>query len=283
MSTHSAVKASVTAVTVTYRTGPRLHECLYALKSDPDIAEIIIVDNGNAPAEAAWIDNFVDRTNKARLLRDAGNIGFGAGMNLGIASALGEYILAINPDAVIRQRSVGPMIDALTGQPTPTIVGGKIFGVDGKEQRGGRRNTLTLKRALGLSKWTLEDDPAPTGPLEVGAISGAFFLMACKAFREMGGFDENYFLHFEDLDLCIRALDAGGRVIYQPAAAALHYTSTTDVSSKSVQAHKATSLRRYFTKFPGTGLEGALTPLLVPLMSAVMRRREVRRQKVQPG
>lgn len=274
---------SVTAITVTYHTGPRLHECLYALKSDPDISEIVIIDNGNPPAETKWIDRFVANTGSARLVRTESNIGFGAGINLGAASALGEYILVINPDAVLRQRSVLPMIEAASGPLQPSLVGGKIFGIDGTEERGGRRHTLTLARALGLSKWTLEDTPAPKSPIEVGAVSGAFFLMARKAFRQIGGFDENFFLHFEDLDLCRRVREAGGSVIYHPAAAALHYTSTSKVPSAVVQGHKADSLKRYFSKYPGRGLERWLTRLLLPLMSRQMRRRSARQETVRPG
>ena len=72
---------SISALVVTYHTGPRLHECLYALKGDADITEIIIVDNGNPPAQQAWIDRFVAGCAKASLIREGGNAGFGRAMN----------------------------------------------------------------------------------------------------------------------------------------------------------------------------------------------------------
>ena len=265
--------ATVTAIVVSYRTGPRLHECLYALRSDPDISEIILVDNGNPPDAEAWIDGFMARTDKARLIRSGTNPGFGTAVNLGAASALGEVLLVINPDAVIRRGSVGPLFAAGQGQPEPVLVGGKIFDTGGREERGCRRNTLTLRRALGLGKWTLEDQPAPTGPIPVGAVSGAFFLMGRKAFRKLGGFDEAYFLHVEDVDLCRRVVEAGGSVVYQPLAGALHYGSTSKVPSGVVQDHKAKSLARYFRKFAKGPFEQVLVMLVTPLIGLVLRLR----------
>jgi N-acetylglucosaminyl-diphospho-decaprenol L-rhamnosyltransferase len=263
----------VSACVVTYHTGPRLHECLYGLDADPQVDEIIIADNGNPPGETGWIARFAASRPKVKLAQTGGNIGFGAAANIAAQTASGEALLFINPDAVIRWNSVEPMLEAEKGQPPPCIVGGKIFGPCGREERGGRRKTLTLARALGLAKWTLEDEPAPEGPIEVGAISGAFFLVRRQVFLDLGGFDESYFLHFEDLDLCRRGLAAGGTVIYQPRAAALHYGSTSDVSSAAVQAHKADSLKRYFRKFSRGPIERALLIVLLPVMAWRLRRK----------
>ncbi|MEZ6012879.1 MAG: hypothetical protein R3C08_13540 [Hyphomonas sp.] len=81
---------------------------------------------------------------------------------------------------------------------------------------------------MGLDKWTLEHEPEPAGPVAVGAVSGAFFLIHSADFRKLDGFDEAYFLHVEDVDLAGgRAIEAGGSVIYQPAAGALHYGQTS--------------------------------------------------------
>ena len=239
---------SVSAITVTYRTGPRLRECLYALKADPEIDEIIIVDNGNPEPETSFIKSFVEDTPQAHHVETGRNLGFGAACNKGAALATGEYLLFINPDAVIRWRSVSAMIEAAKDQPAPVLVGGKIFGLDGKEQRGGRRNTLTMLRAYRLSKWTLESEPEPKAPIRVGGISGGFFLSPRANFLVLGGFDEDYFLHVEDVDLCRRVVDAGGSVIYQPKAAALHYGQTADAPSLFVESHKAAGLKRYFVK-----------------------------------
>ena len=257
---------TVSALVVSYFTGPRLHECLYGLASDPDISEIILVDNGNTDEEVAWIDAFAARTDSMRVIRNGDNPGFGTAVNRAAARALGEMILVINPDAVIRRGSIAPMVAAMADHVQPVIVGGKIFDVQGKEERGGRRQTLTLARAMGLSKWNLNNDPPPSGPIEVGAISGAFFLMQRKAFRALGGFDEEYFLHVEDVDLCRQITERGGKVIYQPLAGALHYGSTSEVSSDVVRFHKVNGLKRYFRKYARTPLEKTLVALAMPFV-----------------
>ena len=263
----------VAALVVTYHTGPRLTECLYALKSDPAISEIIIADNGNPAEVQTWLDAFVAASaGKAKLIR-LDNPGFGAAVNRAAEQTGAEMLLVINPDCVIRRGAAEQLAKALEGAAAPGIVGGRIFGIDGKEQRGARRNTLTLAVALGFSPWTLENEPAPPAPVSVGAISGAFFLIRRADFERLGGFDEGYFLHVEDVDLCRRAIEAGGAVIYQPLAGALHYTSTSDVPSAMVQAHKAKSLARYFRKFAKGPLDRAIVELAVPFMALALRLR----------
>ncbi|MFN3313748.1 MAG: glycosyltransferase family 2 protein [Hyphomonas sp.] len=261
------------ALVVTYRTGPRLVECLYALKADPAITEIVIADNGNPPEVQAWLARFVEGCGGRAKLVPLGNPGFGAGVNRAASEAGSAHLLIVNPDCVIRRGSVEALLAALDGAAAPAIIGGRIFDLAGREQRGGRRRTLTLARALGLGKWTLEGDPPPSGPIPVGAISGAFFLMRRADFDRLGGFDEGYFLHVEDVDLCRRALEAGGSVIYQPLAGALHYTSTSHAPAAEVQAHKAVSLTRYFRKFARGPAERALVELAVPFIALALKLR----------
>jgi hypothetical protein len=262
--------AHVTALVVSYHTGPRLVECLYALKGDPDVSAIVIADNGNPPGTEAWLDAFVASTPKAQLIRLA-NPGFGAGVNAAARRAEGGYLLVINPDCVVRRGSVRPMMEALTGAPAPAIAGGRIFDINGREERGARRETLTLTRALGLARWTLDQAPQPRGPIAVGAVSGAFFLIRKADFDQLDGFDEHYFMHFEDVDICRRALEAGGAVIYVPGAGALHYGSTSDVPSAFVTAHKARSLSRYLRKFARGPGERLLIELAAPFIGLAMR------------
>ena len=131
--------ARVSAIVVTYHTGPRLKECLYALNADPDISETIIVDNGNPPETSAWLASFCGTHDAFHLLTGHGNIGFGAGINLGVQAASGEDILVINPDAVLRWGSVASLQAAARSCHAPWIIGGKIFDIDGRETRGPRR------------------------------------------------------------------------------------------------------------------------------------------------
>lgn len=270
----------VTAVVVTYHTGPRLRECIYALIGCPDISAIRIVDNGNPPGMTQWLQDVSARQDRITLIEPGANLGFGKGVNLACKDGPDGFLLLVNPDAVIKRDAVSVMRSAAENLQRPWIVGGKIFGLEGKEGRGARRRKLTMWRALtsaaGFDTWNLNKAPSPDRPIPVGAVSGAFLLTDTDSFRQLGGFDEAYFLHVEDVDLCRRAREAGGEVIYCPDAGALHYGSTSAVSSKQVARHKADSLGYYFRKFSGGPLSRwmarfAVAPLLKWLLPAMSR------------
>lgn len=265
-------RPATSAIVVSYRTGPRLRDSLHALKSDPEIDEIVLVDNGNPPGDAAWIDGFASATPQLVLIRPGDNLGFGRAANLGARRASGGQLVFINPDAMIRRGSVSALAAARDGQSSPCLVGGRIFGLDGREQRGARRRELSWATALGLKRWTLDTAPPPDGPVAMPVVSGAFFAMTKADFLGLGGFDEGYFLHVEDVDLCRRVREAGGAVVYQPAAGALHFGATSDAPSGVVQAHKADSLTRYFRKFARGPLDQGLNALLLPLLAWYVRR-----------
>ncbi|MEM7328704.1 MAG: glycosyltransferase family 2 protein [Pseudomonadota bacterium] len=262
--------STVTAVVVSYHTGPRLKECLYALVSDPDIRQTIIVNNGNPPEMQAWLTRFVGQRANTEMLDGHGNIGFGAGVNLGVSRADGPDILVINPDAALRWDSITSLQKAAKGLDAPWIVGGRIFDIRGREERGPRRRELTLWRAatsmFGWNTWTLERTPSPDAPIDMPVISGAFFLTNKTSMDLLDGFDEGYFLHVEDVDLCRRCRAANGRVIYDPHAGALHYGSTSNVPSATVARHKADGLARYFKKFARGPVDRILVFLAVPIL-----------------
>ena len=272
----------VSAIVVSYRTGPALAACLDRLEAAPLVDEIIVVDNGNPPEIVAALGA---RGGKVTLNTGHGNIGFARACNLGAAAARGDLLAFLNPDLLIEPGCIEAMQAAL-GR-APCIVGARILWPDGREQRGARRDTITpwtaVVSALGLGRFeslsTLlrdphrEGDPAPDSPLRVGAVSGAAMLMRRADFAALAGFDENYFLHAEDLDLCRRANEAGGDVLFAPAARAIHIKSTSDESSLRVEGAKARSLSRYLFKFarsPGAVLGAAL--VVPPLCAALIAR-----------
>ncbi|MEM9225397.1 MAG: glycosyltransferase family 2 protein, partial [Pseudomonadota bacterium] len=97
-----------------------------------------------------------------------------------------------------------------------------------------------------------------------------FFLTSTGSFRQLGGFDEAYFLHVEDVDLCKRCREAGGHVLYDPRANALHHGATSDAPGRTVAAHKADSLALYFDRHATGPLERLAARLLMPIAKWVM-------------
>jgi GT2 family glycosyltransferase len=264
--------STVSAIVVTYHTGPILLECLAALQGEPGVAETILVDNGNPPDVAGAAAAY----SKVRRVGDGRNIGFGAGVNLGARHASGDYFLIVNPDAVIGEGCVRALGEGLVGRRRPTIAGGRLLGSDGREQRGARRRPLTLATALGAGlrrfglpifpPLNLNDEPLPASTIAVGAVSGALMYVSRADFEALSGFDEGYFLHVEDVDLCRRAIARGGEAVFVPFAMARHIGATSRIPRREVQRHKADSLIRYFTINAAQPFERLLVRALAPLI-----------------
>ncbi|MEZ5936888.1 MAG: glycosyltransferase family 2 protein [Hyphomonadaceae bacterium] len=250
----------VSAVVVSYRTGPVLFDCLHALLADPDIAEVVLVDNGNPAATLERIEALkADSGGRLKVTGGGVNRGYSAGVNLGAKTASGARLLVINPDAVLRPGSAAAFEAAFEGAAEPAIVGGRIYGVDGAEQRGARRRHPTLARAfrtmIGRRGVNRMHTPPPDEPVAMEAVSGALMYFSRRGFDRLGGFDEGYFLHVEDFDICRRAEADGGSVIYTPHAAAMHYGGTSDAPSLTVERYKAAGFKRYFAKFASSRAE----------------------------
>jgi len=141
-------KPDIAAIVVTYFTGPRLRECLYALAANAEIDEIIITDNGNPPDMTEWLKGFVTKVAHATYIATGKNIGFGSAVNLGVQQAGSSHLLIINPDCIMRPDALLPLLQASEGLPSPWIVGGRIFDVQGQPQRGPMRRDLTLGRVV---------------------------------------------------------------------------------------------------------------------------------------
>ena len=254
---------SVSAIVVTYLSGPALKECINALCVETQITEIIVVNNGNSESDYQWLSEFKAPEHcRYQLVSGHGNIGFAAAVNLGARHSTGERFLIINPDAVLRVHSVPELEKARAQGAAPCLVGGKLIYPSGQEQRGARRDMLTPARALatftGLHKLQgifpklrnmhKEHEPEPTSPLPMPVVSGALCYISNEDYWRINGFDEGYFLHVEDIDFCRRIAEAGGEVMYTPFAVALHYGSTSQVSAMFVEYNKAKGLTRYFYK-----------------------------------
>jgi N-acetylglucosaminyl-diphospho-decaprenol L-rhamnosyltransferase len=279
----SAATPRVSAIIVTYNTGLSLWECLEAVAEDDSIGEVLIVNNGNPKDQETKLQEFVaERAKKFQLINGNGNVGFSKACNIGAKGAHGRYVLFLNPDAVLERGAVNAMIAAGESRPGMWLAGGLLLDVFGKEQRGARRGKLTLWNAAasftGLSNilskiggaafrevhW--EEQPLPIEPAVVPTVSGALMLMPTAQFRQIGGFDESYFLHVEDIDLCRRIGDAGGDVVFAPTAHAKHYGSTSSANRLWIEWQKGRGLDIYFRKFARTPLEEVCAFFLSPVM-----------------
>lgn len=292
----STASPHLSVVMVVYMTGPALMESVRHVLAEPQVDEFVVVDNGSSPADAAWLRDLSRRETRVRLLQGLGNIGFARAANLGALAAKGRELVFLNPDAFLTPGAIAALREAARDRPSPCVVGARVFNTDGTEQRGGRRGEITpVTTLLTLSKLSAtlpplrrfeihrEGEPPPPYPVDTPTISGACFYMTARDFQRLGGFDEGYFLHVEDIDLCWRARQAGGSVLFQPKARIVHVGSTSRESPLVIEWHKGKGLIRYFFKRAHRKRHKALTALLAPLILAAALARPLARQLFHRG
>jgi N-acetylglucosaminyl-diphospho-decaprenol L-rhamnosyltransferase len=278
------------AVVVSFYTGSVLTKCLAALLDAPLCQQIVLVNNGNPPEVMKGIHDLARREPKIMVLNGHGNIGFGCGCNLGAASANQTRLLFVNPDCVIDQTALPALADALTQYPD-ALIGGALRNENGSEQRGGRRGELTLWSALisftGFARsgeqtgiwrdFNRTAEPLPRAITDMPVVSGALMAIQKAAFEAVGGFDPAFFLHVEDVDLCRRIRESGGRVMFAPHATGLHIGATSDTSSWAVERAKIASFGHYFWKNAHTPLDYLGVMLLLPLVAGAILIRKLAR------
>lgn len=271
---------SVTAVTVNYNCGPVLRGLIASLKGQPELARVVVVDNASRDDSLAGVEQGKDP--KLTLIRNDSNRGFAAACNQGAAQAEGRYLLFVNPDCRVPAGALQRLVEVLDSRPDVGMLGPLVLNSDGSEQRGCRRYLPDAKRALmrslGLYKpdkdgkvagFDLTGTPLPPGPTVVEAISGACLLIRRELFDGMRGWDEGYFLHCEDLDLCMRVKRAGYSVLFVPGVTVHHAQGASSRRRPLfVLWHKHLGMLRYYLKFHARTSPLWLTALVIPGIAA---------------
>jgi N-acetylglucosaminyl-diphospho-decaprenol L-rhamnosyltransferase len=275
----SLIGTEVSLVMVVYRTGPALVDTLGRVLAQDNLDEVVLVDNGSTPEEVAVVDAAAARDPRLQVLRGHGNVGFARGANLGASAAHGRVLVFLNPDAFLEPGCVAALSEALRDQPSPCLVGARVLNTDRTEQRGARRGEVTpvttllslthlAKKVRAFQNYEIhrEDETLPDGPAPTPTVSGACFAMTRGDFSAVGGFDEGYFLHVEDVDLCWRVRQSGGVVLFHPRAEVVHLGSTSGKAPIIVEYWKGLGLARYFRKRADNGWRMALAVVLAPLI-----------------
>ena len=186
------------------------------------------------------------------------NLGFARGVNRLAETVTTPCMLVLNPDCLIAPADLAELCDELERHPAAGMVSGCVVDTEGREQRGSRRAAPTPSRLVAEFRGAarrgghgvdLTDTPRPEAGVEIEAVSGACMLVRTRVFRELGGLDEGFPMHFEDLDLMTRMRSAGWRIRYRPDVVIRH---AGGVSSRSrparVEWNKHAGLWRYMRR-----------------------------------
>lgn len=265
----------IAAVVVTYQSASTISECLERLRAAGGVTQIRVVDNASSDETVAIVQRHAAADARVRFIANPDNPGFGSACNQGVAATDAEaagWIALVNPDLMVEPDTLARMVALATGceagpeagggdapdDPPRVLLGADLVGPDGVRDPAARRRDPdfgAMLRALvsggGSTSASMAVPPDDSLALQpVQAVSGALMLMPRALYERLGGFDEGYRLHAEDLDLCRRAREAGARIAVANRARVMHVRG---VSSRArpvfVEWHKHRGLARYFRKF----------------------------------
>jgi GT2 family glycosyltransferase len=237
----------LSAILVNYNAGDELRRALQSIADEMHGQpwEAVVVDNVSIDGSTTIVDEFAPA---ARLIRNTVNVGFGRAVNQGLAATTSPLVLIMNPDCRLVAGATTTLRAVLEQHQNCAIVGPRILNPDGSVQGSARGDpdmltglfgrTTLLQRMLpwlSVSKRNVlpVDAAADASGIVVDWVSGACMLARRSALAAVDGFDERYFLYWEDADLCRRLRGRGYETRYEPAASAIHRVGH---SSRTVQA-----------------------------------------------
>ncbi len=265
------VEVEFSIITVNYRSLDLVDKLLASLAEFPPPGnyETIVVDNSS---EYESTDSLLEKHPDVKLLSMKENVGFGAGNNRAAEIASGRILVLINPDSVLREETVSKPAKYLDENPEVGILGLQVYTPDGMLEQTARgfpsastgifgRSTFLGKIAqqtrLGsssIAKKNLLVDPDATEPYPVEWVAGTVMVIRRDCWDAVNGFDEDFFMYWEDADICYRALKAGFKTVYFPDARIYHIggaTTLKDPAPAIRMFHKSAYI--YITKHISTG------------------------------
>lgn len=187
-------------------------------------AEIIVVDNNSADDSCLMVSELFPNV---KLIANKTNSGFSKGNNIGVAAAKGEYLCILNPDTIVAEDTFLKLIRFAETQENLGSIGCQLIDGRGRFLPESKRNIPTplvsLKKMLGANKSYYANHISADEIGEVDILVGAFMFLKTEVYQKVGGFDEDYFMYGEDIDLSYKILKAGYRNFYFGDTTVVHF------------------------------------------------------------
>ena len=241
---------------VTYNSAPLMDALLSQLKAEIDSAsfgwkaEVVLLDNGSRDGTAELVATLHPWV---KLVPNSVNLGFAAGNNLAARSASGRYLLLLNPDAVPAPGALAQGIALMDAHPEAGMAGGELRNTRGEREPSARMFPTLRDEIFTMSGLAAKYPQSrlfarldrrwadPEQDAAVDWIPGAFVFLPRSVFQKMGGFDERFFMYYEEVDLCRRLQHSGYSVLYWPRLKAVHIGGASAKTVTSARVSRAGS------------------------------------------
>ncbi|MBI3366639.1 glycosyltransferase, partial [Candidatus Roizmanbacteria bacterium] len=221
--------------------------------------EIIIIDN----ASKNELPQKIITDNSIRIIKNATNLGYGKALNQGAKVASGEFLLLVNPDTKFLPRSLELLVRKGNSDSRIGIVGPQVLNTNGKILQSISNPPLLpdslfvfsfLRNIFPFSKYVERyhrDDLDRNKMQEVNTVSGVCMLMRKSLFNKINGFDEQFFMYFEEADICYRVKKLGYKIIYLPSAKIVHLVGRSSIDKEWIKKTFEKSRFLFFKKHHG--------------------------------
>lgn len=244
--------AGISAIVVTHRSAETIGECLDRLRAADGVTQIRVIDNASDDDTLAIVQRHALADPRVRFVANPDNPGFAVACNQGAGASDAPWLAFVNPDCLVEPDSLARLRAHAQARGGEVLLGADLVDEAGVRDGAARRvdpEFARMLRSAAARRLTLPaDDAQPLQP--VPAISGALMLLPRTLFARIGGFDQGYRLHAEDLDLCRRAREAGAWVAVANDVRVVHIRGVSGRKRPLfVEWHKHRGLARYFRKF----------------------------------
>lgn len=231
-------KKKVSCIIVSYKDTAHVQKCVASIPVDSAI-EVIVADN------------------------TTDNRGFAKGCNVGASQAQGEYLFFLNPDTRLLPQTITKLVTALENDPTIGIIAPQLLNAEKKPYLSFTRQPRWYSTPIvfsfvnkiwphnPISKWHFYQDTSLNTQLKLEAVSGAAFMISKELYTQIQGFDEQFFMYWEDYDICQKVTQQHKNIFYFPEAQCIHYGSGSSSEKKNTTKYFLDSRKYFFTKYFG--------------------------------
>ena len=235
-------------IIISYNSKKNLKQCInsvYAKFGDGFSWEIVVVNND----ERENLSDLKIDFSRVKLIDHKKNVGFGAGMNLGVKNSEGEFLLLLNPDTEIATDNIKEILTEFSKEDIG-IIGGGIISRNGENQEWSAGREISfydlVRNNLGMSRskkiWNSSEK------IECDWVAGTALFIKRELFDKLEGFDDRFFMYFEDMDLCRRTRKTGLKVLFYPEFKVFHGSGESYEDERLQKKHYYDSMEKFLLK-----------------------------------